>query len=84
MKLVRNALLTAFAAVSLAGCTNAPSATRTLEKAGYTDVETTGYKVFGCGDDDDFHTGFRATNPRGERVEGVVCGGFLKGDTIRF
>ena len=56
-----------------------------LYSAGYTDVALTGYAYFGCGKDDTFATGFRAKNPQGNRVEGVVCCGFVgKGCTIRF
>jgi hypothetical protein len=55
-----------------------------LEKAGYSEIQTTGYAAFECGKDDDFHTGFRAKNPAGTLVEGTVCCGFLKGCTIRF
>lgn len=44
-----------------------------------------GYKPFQCGEGDAFSTGFRATNPSGERVEGTVCcGRWRKGCTVRF
>lgn len=84
-----NRILAAFglaaAAASLSACSDAPTAKRTLEKAGYTDIQTTGHKFFTCGEDDTFSTGFRAKNPRGDTVEGAVCSGLLfKGATIRF
>lgn len=67
------------------GCSDESSARRTLHKAGYTDVQITGYDPFECGDDDSFHTGFIAKNPRGETVSGTVCCGWMtKGCTIRF
>lgn len=69
---------------ALLSCT-APDATReTLESAGYTDVAITGWSPMTCSDDDDFETGFRAKNPKGDWTTGTVCCGFLlKGCTIR-
>ena len=67
----------------LAGCTSADSATRALESAGYSQIKITGYQFFGCSEDDSFHTGFTAVGPTGKPVSGVVCGGLLKGSTIR-
>lgn len=69
---------------ALAGCTSADSATKALQASGYTDVHITGYRFFGCGEDDWFRTGFRAKGANGQPIEGVVCGGLLfKGNTIR-
>lgn len=67
------------------GC-SAPDRTReTLEKGGFSDVEITGWEVWGCGEDDTFSTGFEATNSHDERVSGVVCCGLVaKSCTIRF
>lgn len=71
----------------LAGCTDNPGAMRALKGAGYHDIKITGYRFLGCdsgkGSDDNWHTGFDAVGPTGERVTGVVCAGFLKGNTIR-
>lgn len=70
--------------VILAGCGAAPdSSTKTLVKSGYTDIEITGWLPFSCGDDT-FSTGFTATNPQGQPVEGVVCCGILKACVVRF
>jgi hypothetical protein len=78
-------LLIVAALVLLVGCTDESSTVRTLEAAGYSNVQTTGYEFFECGEDDTFHTGFIATNPKGKRVSGTVCCGWLaKGCTIRF
>lgn len=68
----------------LAACDDPQSTTEVLYEMGYTNIQTTGYTFFGCGEDDNFHTGFTATSPTGHRVKGVVCGGFLKGSTVRF
>lgn len=72
--------------VVLFSCTNSERTESTLKKAGYTNIETTGWSR-GCGDSDDTCTGFRAIGPKGDYVEGSVgCGyetGCSKGCTIR-
>ena len=73
--------------ISLAffGCTDSKNAVSVLSSQGYTDIEITGYSLFGCSEDDVVRTGFNAKAPNGQRVEGVVCQGFLvKGATVRF
>ncbi len=66
-------------------CTDDDSTRKTLQMHGFTNVQTTGYSPFTCGDNDSFSTGFRATNPSGQVVEGTVCCGlFGKGCTVRF
>jgi hypothetical protein len=80
MKLVLGILL----ALTMA-CSDNDGARNVLQGAGYTDINTTGYKWFGCGEKDSYHTGFTAKGPTGVRVNGVVCCGmFFKGCTIRF
>ena len=69
--------------IGLLGCSSHNDAVRALKGAGYTDIQTDGYRFFGCGEDDTFKTGFIATGPTGQRVTGVVCSGWLKGATIR-
>lgn len=66
------------------GCTDETETRNTLTKAGFTDVEITGYAFFSCGEDDTYRTAFRAKNPVGNTVEGAVCCGTFKGCTIRF
>lgn len=75
-----------FGALSVTGaCTDEDASREALRKSGYKQVEITGYKPFQCGEGDAFSTGFRATNPSGERVEGTVCcGRWRKGCTVRF
>lgn len=70
-------------AVALAGCTKPSQARDVLEAQGYSDIEITGYDMWGCSEDDDFHTGFRATGQDGNRVRGTVCSGWFKGATVR-
>jgi hypothetical protein len=67
-----------------AACSDEEAARRTLDNAGFTDIETTGYEAWSCGKDDSTSTGFRARNPRGKIVTGVVCCGYSKGCTVRF
>lgn len=72
-------------ALTLVACTDEENTRRTLDSAGYTEIQTTGYSWLECGKDDTFHTGFRAKNPAGKVVEGTVCCGmWSKGCTIRF
>lgn len=72
------------AALALAACSDSRSATDAVDNMCFSDIETTGYRVFGCGDDYSFHTGFRAKNPKGKVVTGVVCSGWLKGSSVKF
>jgi len=67
------------------GCVSEKHTVRTLEKASYTDIEITGLKLLSCSDDDFFMTGFKAKNPNGKIIEGVVCCGLIfKSCTIRY
>ena len=77
-------LVILFLITLMAGCTSEPDARRALESEGFTDIEITGYRWFGCGRDDQYQTGFSAINPRGKRIEGVVCSGWLKSAAIRY
>lgn len=74
--------------LALTGCfTDEPNAKRVVEMQGYTDVQITGYRWFGCGDKDSVHTGFTAKSAKGQPVSGVVCSGitwFGKNYTVRF
>lgn len=68
----------------LVGCTEPDMTRETLHKAGFYDVEITGYSAFACSEDDTFATGFKAKNSNGNIVEGTVCCGLLKSCTIRY
>ena len=54
------------------------------DDTGFTDIKIEGYSFTGCSQDDVYHTEFIATGQSGNKVKGVVCGGWLKGSTIRF
>ena len=77
------ALLAAFPFVAPVALTTPDRATQTLLAQGYTEVRTTGYAYLDCGKGDLFATAFEATSPSGQRVEGAVCSGLLKGNTVR-
>lgn len=72
-----------FLSLAAAACTNEGGAFHALKVSGYREVRLTGYS-FSCAKDDGTCTGFEATAPDGERVEGAVgCGLTFKGCTIR-
>jgi hypothetical protein len=68
----------------LAGC-GEDSAKRAIEAHGFADVTLTGSVLWGCSESDDFfwNSKFAAKAVNGRRVTGVVCGGALKGWTVR-
>lgn len=68
----------------LASCTDEARTFEVLTDSGFSNIQTTGYAAFSCGEGDSFATGFVATNPNGKRVSGVVCCGLLKSCTVRF
>lgn len=70
--------------LSLFACTSPGAAVSTLEKSGFTDIKTTGYRMLACSKDDTYTTGFTAKNPAGVEVSGVVCCGLFKSCTVRF
>jgi hypothetical protein len=60
-----------------------------LENAGYIDIQLHAPAKYKCSEKDTFSNTFTATNPRGSRVDGVVCCGWSAGCagkacTIRF
>jgi len=72
----------------LIGCQNTEDfekGKRQLEAQGYTEITTTGYDAWCCGEDDDYSTGFTARDPKGNFTTGCICSGMLgKGVTIRY
>ena len=76
--------IAAIVATMCISCTSESDARKALRASGFTEIEITGHKFFVCDEKDTFSTGFCAKNPRGVRVCGVVCSGWLKGGTIRF
>lgn len=78
-----NKYILSFAAILICGCTDVSKSARILDSQGYTSVEFTGYKIFGCSKDDMFHTGFKAISPGGRPCSGVVCSDIFKAATIR-
>jgi hypothetical protein len=59
--------------------------TNALSSAGFTEVQLLGRaSPWSCSEDDVYRTKFKAQNPVGAEVEGVVCCGLAKGCTVRF
>lgn len=77
-------ILAICAALTLSACTDNNTARRALSNLGFTQIQTTGYAFFGCGESAQFSTGFIAVSPTGQTVKGVVCSGWLRGATVRF
>lgn len=71
-------------AITLTACSSPNDANKALKAQGFTAIEAHGRAFFACSEDDTFATKFTATNPKGERVAGTVCSGWLKGATIRY
>lgn len=66
------------------GATTPEETTTTLQKSGFTDVQTKDVDAFLCSEGDKPGRKFVATNPQGQRVSGVVCCGLWKACTVRF
>ncbi len=81
---MKKPILTILSLFLLTACTDDDASRRTLDDAGYTNIQLTGHKFFECGKDDTYSTGFKAKNFHGKSVDGTVCCGFWgKGCTIR-
>ena len=83
------ALLTVVGSIAgllfLAGCGVDPTdARRVLKSHGLSNIQIGGHSWFGCGRDDSFASVFTATDAKGAKVTGSICGGWLKGYTVRF
>jgi hypothetical protein len=86
-------MLVVLVAVVTVGCTDDELAKKVLIEQGYQNVILMGYRLGGCAENDNMHTGFVATNSvSNKKVEGVVCSqlsigtlfGVGKGATVRF
>lgn len=82
-KMYRLIIVLAVIICMVSACTDSQKATSVLKKQGYTNIKITGYKFLACGKGDIYHTGFAATAPNGELLEGVVCAGLFKSSTVR-
>ena len=80
---MKKILLIIVATCIISACSDNNGAIKALKEQGYTNIQITGYKWFGCGSGDNFSTGFEATSATGIPVNGVVCSGWFKGATIR-
>lgn len=77
----------AFGVLFMGACTDEDATVDTLRASGFTNIRTTGYEWFSCGENKGGTcTGFEATGPTGVRVHGAVSCGFWscsKGCTVR-
>lgn len=81
---MRKLVATIFSLITLAGCTDPRAATKALDDMTFKEIEITGWRLWGCGDNYTFTTGFRAKNQNGKVVTGMVCSGWLKGSSVKF
>lgn len=65
------------------GITNEESSRRVLEDAGMTEITFHRERGWACGKGGFWVTGYRAINPQGREVQGVVCEGLLSHPYIR-
>lgn len=54
-----------------------------VEAFGFNDVQIGSWASFRCSKDDTYGYYFSAINSQGHPVNGVICGGILKGSTVR-
>jgi len=75
-----------FATTFISGCTtDHTDVMRVLKAEGITQIELTGYTLFGCGGEIS-HLGFKGIK-NNQKVKGVICGGGMldtKAMTIRY
>lgn len=69
--------------ISLSACTSQEDVDKYSELENWKDATKTGYRFFGCGTGDLWHTGFKAITQNDKAVAGVICSGLLKGATMR-
>jgi hypothetical protein len=75
----------ALALLLAAGCvTDEDEAAQTLDNAGFTHIETGDVNLWSCDKGDKYGRDFKAVNPNGRTVHGVVCCGVFKACTVRF
>lgn len=81
--LVVIALILIWTGIHAYGLTNEKSAQKTLENAGMSEITFHRERGWACGKGDIWVTGYRAINPQGREVQGVVCEGLLSHPYIR-
>lgn len=83
--MVKKIVLLSILALSLSACgVNHKQGRRALEAQGMTDIHIGSWAIIGCGRDDDFSSYFTAKDANGKEVSGTLCGGWLKGITVRY
>lgn len=56
---------------------------RSIQDFGFRDVHLTGFAFLGCSEQDAFRQKWVGRNAAGKPVSGVICGGLVKGWTVR-
>jgi len=77
-------LLIALVVLGAVSCTPAKWAVDAANDAGLDAVLTDGVAPLSCGSDDLMGRRITATNPRGQRIDAVVCCGIFKSCTVRY
>lgn len=81
---MKRSITTAIALFASACVVDSDAARKTLDEAGYTDIQIDGYSPLSCGEEDYSATAFCARNVNGKVACGVVCCGLvMKQCTIR-
>jgi len=70
-------LLVLIMIVLFIGCTDESRSYKVLTESGYTDIQFTEHSYVDCGNNDFYHTGFRARDYRGKPIFGTVCCGLF-------
>jgi hypothetical protein len=68
---------------TLTACMPKDNSYSVLEKAGYSEIQIKGTRLFACPKDDVYSTEFVATSQSGQQVSGVVCQSVIGGSVIR-
>lgn len=84
MKYVFLVLTLAIVVLAIIGCeVNHDKADEILTAEGCTETRLQGWTMFGCGKDDGQSMAFECIRNK-TVVHGVICGGFMKGYTVRY
>ncbi len=70
--------------VTVAAYSSDDKEAKALQRQGFTNIRVGGWSPLSCSDSDLTAKSFKAKNPQGREVEGVICCGVLKGCTVRW
>ncbi len=79
------AIMTTIFLPACGACDRPTKSVEALENQGFTDIVLEGHRFFGCGKGEGSSMAFKAKNPNGKEVHGLVCCGVVgKGCTVRW